>query len=211
MKFLTSSIGKKIQMALTGLLLCGFLVAHLAGNLFLYKGPEAFNHYANALAANPLLPLAELGLVVLFALHIVMAIWTRIENWRARPDNYAIYQSSGGRTWGSATMMYSAILLFVFLIIHLKTFRFQPDRSDLYKMAVAAFHDKLYSLFYAVAMGALALHLSHGFQGGFQTLGVNHPKYTPWIKRFGLGFALVVALGFASIPLWVAFCPAGPR
>src|SRR3984885_10351419 len=97
MKFLTSSIGKKIQMALTGFLLCGFLVAHLGGNLFLYKGPEAFNHYANTLEANPLLPLAELGLIVLFALHIVMAIWTRIQNRKARPEPYANYQSSGGR------------------------------------------------------------------------------------------------------------------
>src|SRR5208282_6348512 len=133
-KFLHSSIGKKVQMALTGLLLCGFLVTHLLGNLFLYKGQDAYNHYANALAENPLIPLAELGLVVLFVVHIVMAIWTRIENRQARPTAYVLYSSSGGRTWGSATMIFSGFLLLVFLIVHLKTFRFQADRSDLYSM-----------------------------------------------------------------------------
>ena len=196
-------------MALTGLLLCGFLVAHLGGNLFLFKGPAAFNHYANSLEENPLLPLAELGLAVLFLVHIVTAIKVRIENKQSRPIEYEKYSASGGRTWGSATMIFSGLLLLVFLIIHLKTFRFQTDRSDIYSMVIRAFKNPFYSLFYVVAMGALALHLSHGFQAGFQSLGVNHSKYTPWIKRFGLAFAVVISVGFASMPLWVGFCGGG--
>ena len=208
--FLTSSIGKKVQMAVTGLLLCGFLVAHLAGNLFLFKSRDAFNAYATGLEHNPLLPAAEIGLLVMFALHIVMAIWTRIDNKRARPQGYELYRSSGGRTWGSATMTYSALLLLAFLIVHLKSFRFSEEEGDLYTLVIRAFQNPWYSGFYVVAMGALALHLSHGFQAGFQTLGLNHPKFTPAVKCAGLAFALVVSIGFASIPLWVV-CMGGGK
>jgi succinate dehydrogenase / fumarate reductase cytochrome b subunit len=211
-EFLSSSIGKKAQMALTGLLLCGFLVAHLGGNLFLFKSREAFNHYAEALEANPLLPLAEIGLLVLFAVHIVMAIWTRVENRRARPERYQVYSASGGRTWGSATMIFTGVLVLAFLIVHLKSFRFASgNEGDLYGLVTRAFRNPAYSAFYVVAMAALALHLSHGFQGGFQTLGFNHPKYTPWVKRLGLAFAVVVCAGFASMPLWFGFLGGGPR
>jgi succinate dehydrogenase / fumarate reductase cytochrome b subunit len=205
-KFLTSSIGKKIQMAVSGLLLCGFLVAHLGGNLFLYKGQADFNHYATTLEANPLIPIAEIGLLILFVLHIITGIWTRIENQQARPKGYTVYRASGGRTWGSSTMIFSGLLLLAFLIVHVKNFKFEPSNGDLYGLVTTAFHNKLYSAFYFVAMCALCLHLSHGYQAGFQTLGINHPKYTPWIKRFGLIFAIVIAAGFASIPLWFGIC-----
>lgn len=209
--FLSSSIGKKVQMSLTGLLLCGFLVAHLGGNLFLFKGPAAFNHYAEALAANPLLPLAEIVLLVLFVVHILMAIWTRKDNWSARPVGYQMYRSSGGRSWGSSTMTWTGLLVFAFLIVHLKSFRFAGETkdTDLYHLVVGAFRNPLYSWFYVVSMGALALHLSHGFQAGFQTLGINHRKYTPKIKALGLLFAIVVCLGFASMPLWVLYAGGG--
>ena len=208
--FLTSSIGKKVQMAVTGLLLCGFLVAHLGGNLFLFKSRDAFNHYAEALEANPLLPAAEIGLLVLFALHIVMAVWTRIDNKRARPVGYEMYRSSGGRSWGSSTMTYSGLLLLAFLIVHLKSFRFnEAGEGDLYGMVVGAFRNPLYSWFYVLAMGGLALHLSHGFQAGFQTLGFRHGKYTPVIQKLGVAFAIVVCLGFASMPLWVLYAGGG--
>lgn len=208
-RFLGSSIGKKFRMALTGLLLCGFLAVHLGGNLFLYKGREAFNHYAEALAQNPLLALAEFGLAFLFLAHIAAAVRVRIEDRRARPARYECYRSSGGRTWGSATMIFSGILLLAFLLVHLKSFRFAEDNGDVYGLVIRAFRDPLYSSFYVAAMGALALHLSHGFQGGFQTLGISHPKYTPWIERFGLAFAVLVSLGFASMPAWVAFAGGG--
>lgn len=201
-RVLSSSIGKKVQMALTGLLLCGFLVTHLAGNLFLFGGREMFNHYAEKLSGNPLLPIAEVGLAALFVLHAVTALRVTWQNRRARPVGYAKGAWHGGKTPGSATMAVSGILILAFLIIHLKTFRFAPDRSDLYAVVMAWFQNKLYSGFYVAAMIALGLHLSHGFWSAFQTLGVDHSKYTPWIKCAGKGFAALIAFGFASIPIW---------
>ncbi|MBI4386239.1 MAG: succinate dehydrogenase cytochrome b subunit [Elusimicrobia bacterium] len=206
LRFLSSSIGKKVQMALTGLLLCGFLVVHLAGNLFLYKDAETFNHYARALEGNLLLPAAEIGLAALFVLHIITALRATWENRRARPVAYEASRPAGGSTFSSRMMVFSALVLFAFLVVHLKTFRFPAEKpEDIYRLVMAAFSNKFYASFYVLAMGALALHLNHGFQSGFQTLGVSHPRYTPWIRGFGCAFAWIVALGFASIAFWAGF------
>src|SRR5579859_5646474 len=120
-----------------------------------------------------------------------------------------MYRSSGGRTWGSSTMTLTALFVLTFLIVHLRTFRMQAERSDLYGMVIAAFHDRAYSVFYILAMGALTLHLSHGFQAGFRSLGFYHSKYTPWIVRLGWLFAVVICAGFASMPLWIGFLRGG--
>jgi len=199
LEFLTSSIGKKVQVALTGLLLCGFLVTHLAGNLLMFRGPEAFNHYSEALRANPLLPLAEILLAWLFLVHALVAVWLTYQNRRARPVRYERSAWVGGRTIGSATMIYSGLLLLAFLVVHVKTFRIDFPGGSLYDWVLTRFANPYYSLFYVVAMAALALHLSHGFQSGLQTFGVNHPRYTPWIKAFGLVFAVAVTGGFAFV------------
>jgi len=206
-RFLTSSIGKKLQMAATGLLLCGFLVAHLAGNLLLYKGPDAFNHYARSLESNVLLPFAEIGLLLLFLVHILTALRLSWENKKARPAPYAQGRWAGGKTWGSATMLASGFLILVFLILHVKAFRFAPEseEGDLFRLVTSTLARKGWSVFYAAAMAALALHLSHGFQGGFQTFGVNHPRYTPAIKAAGWAFAVLICAGFASIAVWAGF------
>lgn len=208
---LDSSIGKKVQVAAAGLLLCGFLVAHLGGNLFLFAGPDAFNHYAETLENNPLLPLAEGGLAVLFVLHILVALRVRHLNRKARPVGYGRHANAGGSTIGSRTMLASGLLLLAFLVLHLKTFRFTERGTDLFTYVLTAFQSRPYALFYVLAMGALGLHLSHGFQSGFQTLGVNHPRFTPWIKAGGWLFALAVAGGFASLPLWGTFVAGGQR
>lgn len=190
------------MVALAGLLLCGFLVAHLAGNLFLVAGEPAFNGYAEALEENPLLPIAEIGLAAIFLLHIVMSLIARYQNAQARPVGYVMQKAKGGRTPGSRTMIISGLLVLLFLIIHLKTFRFAEEPESLYKLVMAAFKNPLYSGFYVLAMGGLALHLSHGVQSAFQTFGLNHPRYTPLIKKAGLAFALVICGGFAALPIW---------
>ena len=197
-----SSIGKKFFVAAAGLLLCGFLVAHLYGNLQMYAGEGAFNHYAETLEQNPLLPAAEIGLAALFLLHIAVSMTLKYQNRQARPVPYAMQEAKGGRTPGSRTMIISGITVLAFLIIHLKSFRFGEDPNGLFKLVMSSFKNPLYSGFYVLAMGALSLHLSHGFQSAFQTLGVNHPKYTPLIKKAGLAFALIICAGFASIPIW---------
>jgi succinate dehydrogenase / fumarate reductase cytochrome b subunit len=210
-RFFTSSIGRKVIVGLAGLLLCGFLVTHLAGNLFLLVGEGAFNHYAETLAKNPLLPVAEIGLFVLFALHILVSLRLRYENKRARPVGYDSAQSKGGRTPGSRTMTWTAILVLAFLLVHIKTFRFGDDSDGgLYKLVMTWFTNPLYVGFYVLSIVGLGLHLSHGIQSAFQTLGLNHPRYTPIIRKLGILFAVVVCGGFAALPIW-AFMQGGPR
>jgi succinate dehydrogenase / fumarate reductase cytochrome b subunit len=106
-------------------------------------------------------------------------------------------------------MSVTAALVLLFLVIHLRTFRFGDESDGLYKLVVNWFHNPLYAGFYVVALAALGLHLSHGVQSGFQTLGVNHPKYTPLIKKAGLAFAALIFLGFASMPIYFGFLGGG--
>lgn len=201
-RLFNASIGKKVLVAVAGLLLCGFLVTHLAGNLLLFVSEGTFNNYAKTLESQPLLPLAEALLALIFFVHIAWSLKVRWENKKARPVGYAVERAKGGRTPGSRTMTYTAVLVLLFLIVHIKTFKFGEDEAGLYHLIMTAFKNPLYAGFYVVAMLGLMLHLSHGFQSAFQTLGLNHPRYTPLIKKAGLLFALVIAGGFMVIPIW---------
>src|SRR5580704_14349107 len=125
LEFLDSSIGKKIMVALAGLLLCGFLITHLAGNLFLFVGGAAFNRYAEMLESNPLLPLAEGGLFVLFLIHIVLSVRARFANMAARPIGYQAVADKGSRTPGSRTMAVGGSLILLILIVHVATIKYQ--------------------------------------------------------------------------------------
>ncbi|MEK7390203.1 MAG: succinate dehydrogenase cytochrome b subunit [Elusimicrobiota bacterium] len=206
--FLESSIGKKITVALAGVLLCGFLLAHLVGNLFLFSGEAAFNHYAELLMENPLLPAAEIGLVFLFLMHIALSVRATWLNRAARPEGYVVYRSKGARTPGSRTMAATGALLLVFLAVHVGTFKYQvggSKGSDLFAHVSGWFANPVYALFYILALGGLGLHLSHGAQSALQTFGLNHPRYTPALKKAGLAFAALVFLGFASMPLYFGF------
>lgn len=212
-EFLESSIGKKIMVALTGILLCGFLITHLAGNLFLFVGEGAFNHYAEVLESNPLLPAAEIGLLALFLVHIVLAARATLANRAARPLGYEVYKGKGARTPGSRSMAITGTLILAFLIVHLKTLRFNEDAeiAGLYKLTTGLFLNPIYSGFYIASLLALGVHLSHGFQSAFQTLGLNHPRYTPLVKKLGLAFALLVTVGFGSMPLYFGFMRGGVK
>lgn len=201
---LSRSLGKKQCVAVTGLALCAFLVVHLAGNLLLFAGKDAFNSYAAALEHLALLPAAEIGLLLTFAVHIAFAARVTLDNFKARPVRYAVKRWEGGRTWGSATMWLSGPIVLAFLIVHLLQFRF-ADRGDrtLYDMVAAAFQSLPYVAWYAFAAWVLALHVSHGFQSAIRTLGMAHPKYTPaaiWASRL---FALLVGVGYSTIPIWM--------
>lgn len=208
LQFLESSIGKKVMVALAGILLCGFLVTHLAGNMFLFVGGAAFNHYAELLEANPLIPVAEAGLLVLFLVHIALSVRAKLANAAARPVAYAYGADKGARTPGSRTMTVSGSLILLFLVIHVATVKFRVGGSkgtDLFAHLTGWFADPLYSGFYVLALIGVGLHLSHGVQSAFQTLGVSHPRYTPLIKKVGLAFALIVGLAFASMPIYFGF------
>jgi succinate dehydrogenase / fumarate reductase, cytochrome b subunit len=204
LRLFTGSVGKKFLMAITGLLLSGFLVTHLAGNLLLLKGEHTFNAYAAALEGNPLLPLAEIALALIFIGHIVAGLKLAWENRLARPERYAVSASAGAKSLGSATMPYTGALLIVFLIVHLKTFRFADHGPSLYQHVLKAFSNPWYTGFYVLAMAGMVVHLSHGFQSAFQTLGFRHPQYTPTLQRFGYLFS-VAMIAFAALSVWAYF------
>jgi succinate dehydrogenase cytochrome b subunit len=203
-----SSIGKKVLMALSGLALIGFLIAHLAGNLTFYADSDgaAFDHYAETLESNPLLPLAEFGLLVLFVAHIALGLRVTAQNRDARKSRYAIRTSHGARTPGSSTMILTGLVILVFLVVHLMHFRLQKD--DGVSMAGLVYEELSKPLgagVYVVGMIALAMHVSHAFKSALQTLGLNHPKYTPVLDKVSLGLGVLLGLGFVSFPLYVFF------
>ena len=204
-KTLGTAVGKKLLMAVTGLSFCGFLGAHLAGNLTLYSGADAFNSYAEHLhSLGPLLTVAELGLLTLFAVHVVTGLILWLQNRKARPERYAVDHSAGGRTLGSRTMPYTGLLILLFIIYHLMNFHFvDKSRTTIYAIVSGTFANPVQMVLYIAAMVVVAVHVSHGFWSLFQTLGANHPKYMPAIKVVGLVFALIVGVGFGFIPIYV--------
>jgi len=204
-KTLGTAVGKKLLMAVTGLSFCGFLGAHLAGNLTLYSGADAFNSYAEHLhSLGPLLTVAELGLMTLFAVHVVTGLILWLQNRKARPERYAVDHSAGGRTLGSRTMPYTGLLILLFIIYHLMNFHFvDKSRTTIYAIVSGTFANPVQMVLYIAAMVVVAVHVSHGFWSLFQTLGANHPKYMPAIKVVGLVFALIVGVGFGFIPIYV--------
>ena len=203
---LWSSIGKKLMMALTGLAFCGFLAGHLAGNLTIYGGQNAFNAYAKHLhSLGPLLTLAEWGLVFLAVIHIFTGLTLFYQNTIARGSRYAVNKKGGGRTIGSATMPYTGVLLLVFIIIHLINFHFvDKSNTTIFQIVSKTFANPLWVVIYVVAMIAAAVHVSHGFWSAFQSIGANHPKYMPIIMVLSILFSLAIAFGFGLLPLYIS-------
>ncbi len=211
-KRLSSSVVKKQLMAITGLLLCGFLVSHLIGNCLIYLGAEAFNSYAHALITNPLIYIAEAGLLAIFLTHIGLAIRLTIENKKARPVSYYMKTPTGrGATFASATMPYTGMTILVFLVFHILHFKFGPvytasyngvEMRDLYKLLIEYFQNPFAVAWYVIAMLALGLHVSHGFASAFQSIGFNHPKYNCALKCLSKLYAVVITLGFAALPIY---------
>jgi succinate dehydrogenase / fumarate reductase cytochrome b subunit len=201
-----SSIGKKLLMALTGLSFCGFLSAHLAGNLTIYGGKESFNGYAEHLhSLGVILTVAEWGLLSMALIHVLTGLTLFYQNFIARPVRYRVNKSAGGRTIGSATMPYTGIVLLAFVIFHLLNFHFvDKTTTTIYDIVTSAFNNPLYVMFYAGAMVVAALHVSHGLWSALQTLGANHPKYMPMIRTLSLVFAMVVGIGFGLLPIYLS-------
>ena len=200
-RFIFTSIGRKAVMAATGLLLGCFMLFHLAENLLLFKGEVAYNNWVDFLLSNPLLPLIELGLAAVFLAHIGAGVWVRLEDWLNAPRGYEARKWQGGRTIGSATMLYTAALILLYLVYHMLTFRFVDHSIGFYQMVTSAFRNPVFVAIYVGGALALVLHLTHGMQSAFQTLGVNHPKYTPFIKIAGFIVALMMT-GFALISVY---------
>ncbi len=200
-RLITTSIGRKAVMAVSGLLLGGFMLIHLAENLLLFKGEAAYNGWVDLLLSNPVTPLLEIGLLAAFIAHIITGAWVRVEDFINSPSGYEERNWQGGRTIGSATMLYTAAAILAYLAYHMLTFRFTDHSMGFYQMVTGAFRSPVFVAVYIAGSAALALHLSHGMQSAFQTLGINHPKYTPLIKIGGILVAVLMT-GFALISVY---------
>jgi succinate dehydrogenase / fumarate reductase cytochrome b subunit len=209
-RILKSSVGNKVLMAVSGLGLVGFIVAHLSGNLLVFAGPEAMNSYAKGLRAFPsLLWGARFGLLACAVIHVVTAIRLTRQNRAARPEGYR----RPGRvqtTLGSRTMVLTGLLLLAYAIYHLAHFTWgltDPDIAaahanvDAYSMVVIGFQKPLVVVTYVIANALLGLHLSHGIASMFQTVGLTNATYQPILEKLGVALAILLTLGFLSIPI----------
>ena len=213
-KALSSSIGSKFLIAFTGLLLFLFLVSHLAGNLLFILGPDAFNHYSHALTSNPLILVAEVGLLAIFALHIVKTVWMFATNRRARPARYATRKwaktknDRSRKSLSSTTMILTGTITLLFVVTHLVTFKYGPYYEtadgirDLYRLQLAVFSNPGYVAFYLVAMTVIGFHLWHGVSSAAQSFGLDSPQWTPRIIWTGRILAAVITAGFALLPIF---------
>ena len=201
----STSLGKKYIMALTGLLLGGFLLLHAAGNATIFLGREAFLAYAARLHTLGLaVMVAELLLAVLFLTHVVTGLTLFLENIGARPERYAVNARAGGSTWGSATMPYTGLVVLTFLFLHLENFRFIEQGTSIADIVAQVLRHPLYSLLYAIGLTALAVHVSHGFWSLFQSAGVNHPRYNQLIRTCAWLIGGLIIAVFVLIVLLLA-------
>ncbi len=214
MRYFSSAIGRKQIMGITGLAWSLFVLSHMVGNMLIFVGPEAYNKYSHALISNPLIYIAEAGLVLTLVLHIINGIALTIENRRARPTKYAI-PTNGEKAarFQSKFMAFHGILLLVFIITHLITFKYGSYYSyttadgqeirDIHRLVVEVFNQPGAVAWYVLALIGVGLHLSHGFYSSFASLGFYHPRFSPALSKFGYVYAFVVAAGFLSQPIYV--------
>lgn len=219
-KTLKSTLGRKLIMALTGLFLILFLTGHVSGNLLLFKddGGDAFNMYAKFMTTNPAVKLLSYLTYISVIGHVIYSILLGQHNKSARPVGYAEAKGSTNSTWASRNMGILGTFILVFLAGHMYSFWYQmhwgsiptimiegQEYKDLYNVVKVAFQQTWMVVLYVVAMGFLGFHLSHGFASAFQTLGLNHKKYSPAIKALGQFYCIVVPALFASMPLYIYF------
>ena len=217
---LTSTLGKKLLMSLTGLFLISFLTIHLIGNLAVFSsdGGLAFNAYASFMSTNPLIGTVSYLLYAGIILHVVIAAVLYFSNSSARPVKYKVQKSKENSSWSSRSMTLLGTLILAFILLHLKDFWWQykhdggyefaldaDGNRDIYMLVVEKFKTTFALVSYLVGLVALYLHLNHGFQSAFQTIGLEHHKYTPAIKAIGLAYAIIVPIAYASMPVYIYF------
>lgn len=209
------SISKKALMAITGLLLSGFIFAHIGGNLTIYLGPDALNAYGAKLRnLGPLLWVARGGLLVLFVTHLFLAISLTLENRKARPVPYHCHEMKE-TSIAARTMMLSGLVLLCFLLYHLSHFTLHwthpsfshlydsEGRHDVYKMVILGFQSPLIAAAYVASMAALCIHLSHGLASLPQSLGLNRAEWVPCLEKMAKGVSLLIFIAYSSIPISV--------
>lgn len=215
----SSSVGTKILIGITGLALFLYLVIHIAGNLMVFFGPAVFNKYAYTLEGNPLIPVIEIGLLAIFLVHVYKTVRNFLLNQQARPVRYEKKRYAGPpsrKTIASSTMIFSGLWLLVFVIIHVKAFRYGTEYEwpaggrDLYRLEMENFANPLTVGFYVLSMLVVGSHLYHGIASSFQSLGADQPRWTPRILAASKVIAVLIAGGFAVIAVW-AYLTGGVR
>lgn len=214
-----SSLTKKFIMAFAGLFLVSFLLVHLVINLFILplteNHVEIFEKAVHFMTTNPVIKVFEIVLFGVFIIHIIYGLTLQIQNWAARPKKYK-KEGWSQTSFFSKFMIHTGVLIFIFIVIHLGNFYFvklglsEPvpgdevlaNSHDFYTMAINLFSNTGYAIFYIVLFLFLGFHLNHAVQSAFQTLGLNHSKYTPFIKAVGTIYSIIITLGFLSIPLY---------
>ena len=209
----SSSVGTKLLIGLTGLLLFTYLLLHLAGNLIVFAGQDTFNGYSHVLISNPLIVPVEIALLLVFLLHVYKTVVMWFGNQSARPVGYEEKTWAGHtsrKSVSSTTMIWTGLVTLFFIAVHLKQFKFgpwyeigDPPVRDLYRMEVEVFTSPLWVGFYVLCAVLVGFHLRHGISSAFQSLGADHPIYTKRLVLLGTILAVLIGAGFALIPIWV--------
>jgi succinate dehydrogenase / fumarate reductase cytochrome b subunit len=209
---LSSSVGTKIVIGITGFALFLYLVVHIAGNLMVFFGPAFFNKYAYTLESNPLLPIVEFGLLAVFLIHVYKTIRMFFGNQQARPVKYEMKKRAGRpsrKSLASSTMIVSGLWLLVFVVIHVKAFRYGVEHEwpaggrDLYRLEMENLSNPFVVGFYVLSMVVVGSHLWHGVASALQSLGFDHPVWTPRPLAAAKLLAVIIAGGFIVIAVWV--------
>lgn len=206
-------IFRKTFLALSGLFICVFLIAHLSANLLLLlpqeQARDLYNAYSAALRGNFFITIVAYLNYLCIAFHVFYALVVTRKNRMARNGPYLMNNSSENSSWTSQNMLFLGALIFCFIVIHMSNFwfkvKFQNQDSDLYQMVVDLFKNPVYLGIYVFSALPLGLHLSHGVKSAFKTLGLYHKKYIGWIARLSTLYALITGLGFAIIPIVLYF------
>jgi len=213
-----SQVGRKILTGLTGLFLVLFIIFHLGGNLAIFGEPDAMNRYSLILHNfGPLLWFARIGLVIVFAIHT----WIGISIWwnkrKARPQKYEVYSSKGGpsrQSLSSRSMAFTGVVLLIFVFFHINTFALGETQTvmidgqqthDIKSLVLETFQNPFYAFGYAFVMLLLGTHLGHGIWSAFTSLTIKSKKASAMIYSVGVVFAILLAVGFLFIPLYIYF------
>jgi succinate dehydrogenase cytochrome b subunit len=215
LRVFSSSVGTKLLIGATGLALFLYLITHIAGNLMVFAGRDTFNNYSHMLLSNPLIPVIEIGLLGIFLLHIYKTVTMYLANLKARPVKYQQKKPAGPpsrKSFASSTMIFSGLWLLVFVVIHVKQFKYGAEYAapgtgirDLYRLEMENFSNPLLVAFYVLSMLVVGSHLWHGVSSAFQSAGADQPRWTPRIITAGKVMAVLIAGSFIVIALWAHF------
>jgi succinate dehydrogenase / fumarate reductase cytochrome b subunit len=206
-----SSVGTKILIGLTGFSLVLYLVIHVAGNMMVFFGPAVFNRYAYTLEGNPLIPIVEIGLLLVFLIHVFKTIKMFLDNQRARPVRYVRKRYAGPpsrKTFASSTMIFSGLWLLIFIVVHVRAFRYGTEYAwpgggrDLYRLEMENLNSPWTAAFYVLSMIVVGSHLWHGASSAFQSLGVGGGRSAPRLLIAGRLVAVLIAGAFIAIAVW---------